>query len=273
MTDISATKNKSIVEQCFKDNSYEKKNGKYYFLALEEEEYEKDYLNKFKGMLKKNPNLYRFLIDLFSPIYTGPSKRHLNKFMNSYYEQSGKVGINLGSGNTNISEEIINCDIFAYDYVDVVCDISNLPFKDNSIDFVVNIAVLEHVPDPESVVKEIHRVLKKDGQVYSLFPFMQGFHASPYDFSRRTVEGMKKLYSDFSVEEVKGLGGPTSGFLWIFQEWVALLFSFGIKPLYKFLFLFMLVTTWPIKFIDILLRHHPMAENISSSFTLIGTKK
>jgi ubiquinone/menaquinone biosynthesis C-methylase UbiE len=67
--------------------------------------------------------------------------------------------------------------------VDIVCDIENLPFKNNSIDVVFNIAVLEHVKNPENVVGEIFRILKADGIVVSFFPFIQAFHASPYDFS------------------------------------------------------------------------------------------
>ncbi len=269
------TTNKDInfLKEFFSNNNYQLKNNKYYFLALEEEEYEKDYLNKLKGILKKNHKIYRFLIDLFSPIYTVPSKRHLKQFLDKHLQSENTVALNIGSGNSYISDKVINCDIFAYDNVDIVCDIAALPFEDNSIDIVVNIAVLEHVPNPEKVVQEIRRVLKKGGKVYSLFPFMQGFHASPYDFSRRTIEGIKVLYSDYELEEVKGLGGPTGGFLWIFQEWVAMVLSFGIKPLYKLIFFILMILTFPIKFIDILLRYHPMANNISSSFTLVATKK
>lgn len=45
-----------------------------------------------------------------------------------------------------------------------------IPFLDESFDFVVNNQVLEHVEDIDSVLAEIHRVLKTGGQVLSLFP-------------------------------------------------------------------------------------------------------
>src|SRR6478672_3807872 len=46
---------------------------------------------------------------------------------------------------------------------DIVGDIHNLPFADESIDAVICLAVLEHVEDPIKAMKEIYRVLKKDG--------------------------------------------------------------------------------------------------------------
>ena len=102
---------------------------------------------------------------------------------------------------------------------------------------------------------------------------MQPFHASPYDFSRRTVEGMKVLYKDFDTIELKPSGGPTSGLLWIFQEWVSILLSFGIKPLHYLLNIVLMLLTFPLKFLDFILIYHPMSKNISSGFLYIGRKK
>ena len=41
-----------------------------------------------------------------------------------------------------------------------------LPFKNNYFDYVLAIAVLHHLKNPETAVKEIHRVLKNNGEVY-----------------------------------------------------------------------------------------------------------
>lgn len=247
---------------------YELIDDKYCFVKLDQGDIN-DSLDKVKHLLKKFKNLYNFLIYLISPVY---GDRHLRKFINKHIKDKEVIAINLGSGSSDISDHISNVDIFVYDSVNLTCDIAKLPFKDNSIDVIINIAVLEHVPDPEKVVNEIYRVLKVGGMVYSLFPFMQGFHASPYDFSRRTSEGMKVLYKDFDLIELKCSGGPTSGLLWVFQEWVAIILSFGIKPLHSIVYILVMLITFPLKFLDVLLILHPFAKNISTSFTYIGKK-
>lgn len=45
-----------------------------------------------------------------------------------------------------------------------------IPFADESFDLVISNQVMEHVDDLDLVLSEIHRVLKKGGQVLSLFP-------------------------------------------------------------------------------------------------------
>ena len=68
----------------------------------------------------------------------------------------------------------------SWDGVRVVrLDASRLPFADSSFDAVVSTAVFEHLPDPGAAVKEIARVLRKDGVcriVVHLFPSLSGGH-------------------------------------------------------------------------------------------------
>lgn len=254
----------------FKDDSYYiKDSNKYIFKEYQMDDLEDD-LDILKNRLKKFTKLYYFLIDVISPVFIDGGVR---TFLNNYVTGKKKMVLNIGSGNSKLSDEIINIDIFRYEHVNIVCDISDLPFKDNSIDIILNIAVLEHVPDPQKVINEIHRVLKPEGIIYTAFPFMQGFHASPYDFTRVTEEGIKYLHSNFEPIEVKPFGGPTSGMLWIFQEWVAILFSFGSKKLHLLIYLLVMLLTFPLKYIDYFLIRHPAAKNIASGFIFIGSKK
>jgi predicted SAM-dependent methyltransferase len=46
---------------------------------------------------------------------------------------------------------------------DVKADICNLPFKDNSYDFILCNHVLEHIPDDTRAMQELYRVLKPGG--------------------------------------------------------------------------------------------------------------
>lgn len=78
------------------------------------------------------------------------------------------------------------------------------------------------------------------------------------------------IFKDVNI----GVGaGPTSGFLWVMQEWLSLLFSFGNSNLKDALFLFFMIVTFPLKFIDILMEKHPMAETINSGFYIHARKK
>lgn len=257
-----------IGSDIFKNNlKYHCNNDKYIFQKLKFSNID-DSLDGLKNKFKKFTTLYNWLIKIISPVY---DNNNINTFLKEYIKDDF-ITLNIGSGNSKISDKIYNVDIFEYDNVDIVCDIENLPFKDNSIDVILNIAVLEHVPNPQKVINEIYRVLKPNGIIYTAFPFMQGFHASPYDFTRVTQEGIKELHNEFEYIDVKPFGGPTSGMLWILQEWIAILFSFGSEKLHMLIYLFVMVITSPLKFLDYFLIKHPMAKNISSGFIYIGKK-
>ncbi|MCI5207238.1 MAG: SAM-dependent methyltransferase [Candidatus Electrothrix sp. ATG2] len=267
---LSFHDNKKILcQQCGKHYGMQDGN-KYYFIDSPAED--QSFLGNIKERLKGYPRLYRLLIELVSPVCpTSCSKQ--NKLIKRMCENNREaVIVNLGSGSSNISAKVSNVDIFPYKNVDMICDIGLLPFKDESVDMILNSAVLEHVPNPEQVVSEILRVLKPGGVVYCFFPFMQGFHASPYDYSRRTESGLLYLFKDLDIMELSCAGGPTSGLLWIFQEWLAITLSFGSTPLYNVLHLLAMLILWPVKFLDVLLVHHPQAKNISSGFVVIARK-
>ncbi len=254
---------------CESKHSYKEKT--FHFSAIKKEEEAVDGLDKIKYRFKAFEKFYQFLVFLISPVYI--NQRGMRKLIRETFEENPRaVAMNLGSGNSDISPQVSNVDLIPYDNVDLTCDITQIPIKDNSVDLIVNIAVLEHVPYPEKVVSEILRILKPGGQIYCVMPFIQGFHASPYDFSRRTREGMKILFEDFEIIELKNMGGPTSGMLWIFQDWLATLLSFGVKPLHTFFYILLLLLTWPIKFLDLLLIHYPTAHHSSSGFTVIARK-
>lgn len=226
-------------------------------------------VDRIKFRFKKYPRLYDFLVKVTSPVYFD---NQINNFLRKFVNNQEIVAVNFGSGNSNLSPNMTNADIFAYNNVDLVCDISNIPICNDSVDVILNIAVLGHVPEPEKVVTEFYRILKPGGRILCHFPFIAGFHASPFDLTRRTDVGMKVLFKDFQVNSIKAAGGPTSGMLWILQEWLSTVFSFGSVKLQQFLCPFFMLLTFPIKYLDIILNKYPTARNISSGFIIIASK-
>jgi SAM-dependent methyltransferase len=227
-----------------------------------------DWMSSIKERFKAFPNLYYWLVDLVSPVY--PDRKY-KKILNSLSKDS--FVINLGSGARKLSRSVINVDISPYKNVDVVADIFALPFPDNSLDGIINIVVLEHVSNANVAINEMLRILKPGGMIFSIVPFIQGYHASPHDYNRWTISGVEKLFSDFDIIEIGIGGGPTSSFLWIFQEWIATLLSFNIPILYRFLLLLFMLLTFPLKFLDLILSRYKSSTNIASNFYFFGKKR
>ena len=214
------------------------------------------------------------MINLFTPVLPSQAyRKNLLELLEKYDE--GKVVLNLGNGPTYIYRrtDIVNIDLFAFDEVDIVADVTDLPIEDDSVDFIINTALMEHVDDPPKVVREMARILKWGGEIFCYLPFIVPYHAAPHDFYRWTIPGIQKLFAEFQSVEI-GLGaGPTSGMLWVFQEWLAILLSFGSQKLHDVIFMILMVLTSPIKLLDLLLEKFPCAEKMASGFYVIGKKK
>jgi len=240
--------------------------GKWYFCNVDQDFRAEDSFDKIKLLFKKYPVFYYFLIKVVSPVYGNPAP------LRGFYSQVSGVVINIGSGNEMVGNGVFNLDIIDYDNVHLVSDIHDLPFLDNSLDAVVNIAVLEHVQEPSKVIMELYRVLKPGGRVYSAIPFMQPFHASPQDYQRYTLPGIKYLHKDFNIIEAGVAAGPFSGFLWVFQEFFASVFSFGNPLLRNILTILIMLLTWPIKYLDILFVNLKTSPNLASVFYCIAEK-
>lgn len=241
--------------------------GKWYFRSVDRSKETNDSFDRIKLFFKRYPNLYYFLMIVVSPVQGN------YKIVKRFISESNGVIVNIGSGNQTLKQGVINIDMMDYDNVDIVADIQNLPFRNNAVDAVINIAVLEHVLEPSKVLQEVHRVLKPGGCVYTSIPFMQPFHASPQDYQRYTLPGIRYLHKDFEILESGIAAGPISGLLWVFQEAFASIFSFGNPLIRNVLAIVIMLLTWPIKFLDVIFSRLKTAENVASVFYVIAEKR
>jgi SAM-dependent methyltransferase len=181
--------------------------------------------------------------------------------------------MNIGSGERRFGAGVLNLDLFVDSKPDIQADLLYLPVKDLTLDTIICSGVLEHVSDPIQAADEIFRSLKSGGRVFVESPFMQTIHVSPADYYRWTPDGLKKLFEKFRILEVHVVAGPASALAWMFQDAMALLFSFNTKILYK---IGLRVFGWmavPISWMDIILENNSMAWHAASGYAIIAEKR
>ena len=126
--------------------------------------------------------------------------------------------LDIGGGDRrHLDNRVMNFEYASYPNVNILGDAAALPFPDNSVDLILNQAVLEHVKDPKQVVNEIFRVLKPGAQVYAEFAFMQPLHAAPSHYFNITPHGAAFLFEDFTITETGTMGGLSFTVHWIFD--------------------------------------------------------
>jgi SAM-dependent methyltransferase len=96
-----------------------------------------------------------------------------------------------------------------YGEITYACDLTRIPVEDSRYDLVFFSQGLEHVPEPKSVLNEIHRVLKPSGELWLSAPLFYEEHEVPYDFYRYTRYGFTYLLEStgFKVRRIEWLEG------------------------------------------------------------------
>ena len=89
----------------------------------------------------------------------------------------------------------------------IYADVTRTPLEDQSVDCILCTEVLEHLPNPQACVDEVHRLLRNDGVALVSVPFVYPVHADPYDFQRFTEDGLRRLFREFKSVEVNRMGG------------------------------------------------------------------
>lgn len=87
-------------------------------------------------------------------------------------------------------------------------DICNLPYEDNSYDFVIADQVLEHTMKPWVAADEIRRVLRSGGFAIVTAPFIHAYHAGQEwrDYWRFSPEAWRILFEKYEILVADGWG-------------------------------------------------------------------
>lgn len=149
-------------------------------------------------------------------------------------------------------------------------DASRLPFARASFDSVIATALLEHVPYPRRVVREVRRVLRPGGLLYVEIPFLEGFHADPDDYQRLTFRGLDILLRDFEILEREVCVGPSSALTWVLREYPS---SWIGNPYLALAVKF--VASWltaPLKYLDYVAARRPGAFRIAAGLGVLARR-
>lgn len=157
-----------------------------------------------------------------SPVYAKhPARNRGGAFAPRFFEllsalPAEAVVLDVGGGRRQIDDpRYINLEYAPYEEPDLLGDGTRLPFRDGSVDLVYTAAVLEHVPDPLAMGREIHRVLKPGGQVLANSAFMQPVHSEGQHFFNLTPYGIELTFSRFEDRQVWWDGGFADLMKWI----------------------------------------------------------
>lgn len=149
------------------------------------------------------------------------------------------IVLNAGAGLRDISHlvdgTLVNQDIRwpgdQRKHIDIFSPIQKIPKSAGTFNTILCIAVLEHVENPDEVVKEFFRVLKPNGFVVASVPFLQPEHKVPTDYQRYTRDGLTRLFeiNGFAVEDIFPLFTVYHTIHWILYEWLTMKNSIGYK--------------------------------------------
>ena len=137
----------------------------------------------------KNRKVYQNK-DLIKIIYNN----YYKNIKKNIYKSDKKEILEIGSGGGNIKKIIKECitsDQFKNKNIDRIENIYKINFKNNSISNIILIDVFHHLRFPSLALKEIHRVLIKNGRVIMVEPAMgfipriiyKIFHYEPNGFN------------------------------------------------------------------------------------------
>lgn len=89
---------------------------------------------------------------------------------------------------------------------DLLTHFEKTKLKNNSYNTAMMLEVLEYLErpsTPEEVLKEIHRILKKNGKIFLTSPFMYPIHDRKIDRNRFTAQKINNLLKDAGFKKIK----------------------------------------------------------------------
>jgi SAM-dependent methyltransferase len=85
---------------------------------------------------------------------------------------------------------------------DIIASAEEIPVADGSFDSLLLTQLLEHVPSPDAVLAEMHRILRPGGTINLTAPLAWELHEMPHDYFRYTSSGLEALLRRAGFEAI-----------------------------------------------------------------------
>lgn len=126
--------------------------------------------------------------------------------------------VEIGSGSAPFEDVLrsawrpaayMRTDRFPGSRTDIAADAAALPFADGSVGLIAGFQLLQHVENPDAVLRDAARVLPPGGWLLLTYPFLYG-ECDVRDFRRWTQEGIARDCAAAGFETVtqRKIGGP-----------------------------------------------------------------
>lgn len=182
----------------------------------------------------------------------------------------GQIGFGMDGILSLPSIEFVETDIAFDDRTSLILDAHDIPFEDGTFDGVIIQGVLSLVVDPHRCVEEIHRVLKPRGFVYAETAFIQQVAGGPYDFTRFTHLGHRRLFRHFEEVSSGPVGGSGMALAWSYHYF---LLNFATsRTARRFLGVFARFTGFWLRFFDGVLVERPGAFDAAPAYFLLARR-
>ena len=102
------------------------------------------------------------------------------------------------------AEKYIGLDLKdnTYQKCDLQWDGRTIPLEDGSVDCALATEVLEHCPDPDTVMRQALRVLRPGGLLFLTVPFLWPLHDVPHDEYRYTPFALERHLRNAGFEQI-----------------------------------------------------------------------
>ncbi len=116
-----------------------------------------------------------------------------------YFTRQRYCGVDLAVGDA----------AWNYSRLDVLADLTALPFRTGLFESALHIVTIEHLPEPACALAEIARSLAPGGILLVAAPHEWEVHQAPHDYYRYTRYGLTYLLqkAGFEILELRAAGG------------------------------------------------------------------